>query len=648
MYRFATLLAFGICLLAGSATLAVAAGDEGSEEDLLFLDMPMVITASKKKETIKEAPAVVTVITAEEIQDFGANTFYDVLQRMPSIQPVGTHLYPRNTAVIRGDLVGPYDNHVLILINGRPFRDGISGGLSASFYNSFPVEVIERIEYVRGPGAVLYGSDAFDGVINIITKKPAKEIEAEITTGAGSFNANTGKGTFGRNKGDLSLLANVNYLKNDGWDFKATSFFPATAARVDGETKYSDNNVSGSVFLQYKDFTFNCFLANLIQGNMGINPAWQGTGTEGRSWLTTYRRFADVGYGRDLTDNYRVQANVTYNYEVFEFYSLSSLSSSEGASDILGEISLSGSLGEKANFIIGSVMTNLRNEAIAKAKIVNFDKKNYAGYLQLDYKLVEKLKIVGGAQYNKPEDVDGVTVPRVGATYQFTDKIGTKVSYAEAFRSPWPVETLTNFPGVLVGNPALTPEKVKTIDVQFMYNTSKSQSSLTAFDNSYTDLITRVAHPTIANTSSYANVGKMGIQGVEIESKVSLTSSLYVEGSGTYQSERDNKILTPSLMFKAGFSYHTSFGLQAGIFDNYFGEPRKNTGSVLNPEAKAVHLMSVNLTYTIPALQALKFNVFVQNALDQAYYYPEFSKNWVNTLPLESGRAVSGSVTYKF
>jgi outer membrane receptor for ferrienterochelin and colicins len=101
-------------------------------------------------------------------------------------------------------------------------------------------------------------------------------------------------------------------------------------------------------------------------------------------------------------------------------------------------------------------------------------------------------------------------------------------------------------------------------------------------------------------------------------------------------------------MVKAGVSYHTDFGLKAGIFDNYFGDPKKNTGKVLNPEAKAVHLVSVNLTYSIPTIKALELNLFVQNALDQEYYYPEFSKNWVNTLPLEPGRALYSTVSYKF
>ena len=619
-----------------------------SSEELLFMEIPAVVTASKKEENIQEASAVVTVITAAEIKDFGAGTFYDVLQRIPSIQPVGTHLYPKNTSVIRGDLVGPYDNHILILINGRPFRDDVSGGLNASFYNMFPVEAIDRIEFVHGPGSVLYGTNAFDGVINVITKKPVKDIEAEVTAGAGSFGADTGKGSFSIKKNDLNLFADVNYMKDDGWDYNAIARSPAPGSVRNGSTKYGNNNTSGFLFLQYKDFTFNSYIANLEQKNFGLVPLWQSVGTNGTSWLATTRRFADIGYVKQLSDNYNVQANVTYNYYEFKSYSQNSLGSNEGAYDFLGEVSFGGTIMEKVNFIAGGVLTKLSSLDLAAAKISKFNQSNYSGYVQLDYKPVEKLKLVTGAQYNKPEDIDGITVPRMGAVYQISDTIGTKTSYAEAFRSPWPVETRTYYPGVLVGNPSLKPEKVKTIDVQLLYNTKKYQSSLTLFKSDYNDLITRIAHPSIAATSSYDNLGKMDIQGIEVESKVSLLPNLYVEGSGTYQNENDNKVLTPNYMLKAGVSYHSEFGLAASIFDNYFGEPKKNTGAVLNPEAKAVHIASININYAIPAIKSLAFNVFVQNVLDQDYYYPEFSKNWVNTLPLESGRSIYGTASYKF
>jgi len=651
MRKLLLLLALSVSLPLTQGSIAFADTDNGSAKDLASYSLEDLLTmnvrtASKKEEKVTETPAVVTVITAAEIKDFGATTLLDVLQRAPSIQAVGSHLYPDNVMAMRGDLVSHYDSHILVLINGRPFRDDITGGLNASIYQIFPVNIIDRIEIVRGPGSVLYGTDAFDGVINIITKRPTKNVEAEVTGGLGSFGADIARGTVGYKKGDLDFLVNVNSFKDDGWDFNATTFFPGTP-NTTSSMKYYNHNISGSLFLHYKDFSFNFYNATLDQGNLGVNPAFQFGGGDNGSWLDSYRDFADLGYSKKFAGDYTLNLNVTYNYCTFMTYTKRS-PSGEGAYDLLGEASFQGPIMQNMNFIVGGTATNMRRVLVESPKIPDFNFTNYSGYTQLDYTPVDKLKLVGGVQYNKIQDIDGVAVPRFAGVYQLSDKTGLKVSYDQAFRAPWPMETIVYFPGVIVGNPKLTPEKVQTTDAQFFYNTAKSQSALTVFDNNYNDLIMRVPHPTIPNTSSYANVGTMDIQGIELETKVSILPDLYVEGSGTYQSEKDDKVLTPNYMVKAGVSYHTRIGLNMSVFDNYFGAPKSNGGLVLNPAATAVSLVSVNLNYTIPSVKALEFNLFIQNALDQEYDYPEFSKDWINTLPLEPGRAIYGTVTYKY
>jgi outer membrane receptor protein involved in Fe transport len=122
-----------------------------------------VTTPSKRAETPVEAPGVFSVITADEIAGFGANSLFDVLERAPSVQTLGSSLFPRNLAVMRGDLRSLFDDHVLILFDGRPIRESINGGVDSPFFTAFPVEMIERIEIVRGPGSVLYGTNAFVG-----------------------------------------------------------------------------------------------------------------------------------------------------------------------------------------------------------------------------------------------------------------------------------------------------------------------------------------------------------------------------------------------------------------------------------------------------------------------------------------------------
>jgi len=77
----------------------------------------------------------------------------------------------RAIVAVRGDQTRSDAGHVLILIDGRPVREVIEGGVSSDILESFPVNLLERIEVIKGPGSVLYGSDAYSGVINLITQK---------------------------------------------------------------------------------------------------------------------------------------------------------------------------------------------------------------------------------------------------------------------------------------------------------------------------------------------------------------------------------------------------------------------------------------------------------------------------------------------
>ncbi|MEZ5197709.1 MAG: TonB-dependent receptor plug domain-containing protein [Bacteroidales bacterium] len=147
-----------------------------------------VTTASKQEEKMSDAPGIITVVTKDEIASFGGNSLWDVLNRVTSMYMIHAGTYMWNIGSVRGQNVSVFDNHVLILLNGRPLRDGISGGLNSVFYNSFPLEGIDHLEIIRGPGSVLYGTNAYSGVINIITKKAKEKTSLDASVTYGSFN----------------------------------------------------------------------------------------------------------------------------------------------------------------------------------------------------------------------------------------------------------------------------------------------------------------------------------------------------------------------------------------------------------------------------------------------------------------------------
>ena len=143
--------------------------DELLQLDIVDLDKVKISVASKREETVAQAPSVISVVTARQIKQFGAKNLSDVLNRVTSVQATGSHFYPY-LINMRGQLVGHNNSDILFLINGRPRRTSWNGGTPFPILLAFPLDTIEKIEIIRGPGSVLYGTGAFTGVINIITK----------------------------------------------------------------------------------------------------------------------------------------------------------------------------------------------------------------------------------------------------------------------------------------------------------------------------------------------------------------------------------------------------------------------------------------------------------------------------------------------
>src|SRR5450755_4753407 len=175
--RLWTALFFALCL-AGLAAAQVSsqAPPSGGGSDLGALDLESllstkVITASKFSENMADAPGIISVISQDELRRFGGTTLAEVLERVPGLSIASAYFTDRSLVAARGDQTKINGGHILFLINGRPTREVLEGGLISDLLEAFPVNALEKIEVIKGPGSVLYGSNAFSAVVNLITKK---------------------------------------------------------------------------------------------------------------------------------------------------------------------------------------------------------------------------------------------------------------------------------------------------------------------------------------------------------------------------------------------------------------------------------------------------------------------------------------------
>lgn len=203
-------------LLVCSLWLPAGAQDEGLEW-LLFQDIEPIFTASKTEQTIERATSIVTVIEAEQIERWGVRTLYEVLKRVPGFFASAQATW--TLTACRG-LTSDGNDHVLLLIDGHAQNSIVGQGYQQQ--DMLPtLEKVKRIEIIRGPGAVLWGSSAVMGIINIITKDGSDLPANEITVGYGDRD-----GMFSVNwlhaltleEADASGVISLSYWESEGYN----------------------------------------------------------------------------------------------------------------------------------------------------------------------------------------------------------------------------------------------------------------------------------------------------------------------------------------------------------------------------------------------------------------------------------------------
>lgn len=630
----------------------IAHADALKLEDLIKLDIVdlgkiKVTVASKREESAADAPAVLTIVTAQDIKKYGAKNLQDILNRTTSIQGVGSHFYS-NSVSIRGQMVAHSNNDVLFLVNGRPYRTSWNGGTAERILLGFPVGTIERIEIIRGPGSVLYGTEAFTGVINIITKTAAQLTDTQASVTYGSFKTRALNVDGGMQDGKLEITSGLRLYRSNGWAFTATDEAGITQTVDRGE-----KDLGGMLSLKYSDLSMEVLYTDVNLDNiMGGPPVWPA------GYHNTKHMLADLGYQYHIDNNWSVDNHLTYNKFDFLFVDTPPQVNNRDSRDTLVESTLSGKVSEKSDLLIGLTYERIKGTI---SPVLDYSSYRYSVYGQADYALRKDLKFIAGIQWNKVEFTDGDYSPRLGLIEKFDNHFGMKLLYGQAFRSAVSTERFLTTGGV-IGDPALDPEKIATTELQFFYTDDASFAALTIFRSVMRDVIDRVQ---IGGTGPlyFVNVNEVTSHGVELEGKRALTKGFNINGSLLYQTNEDTSgkdaSLAPSYMVKIGVDHESKNGITLGVFDAYFAKPtpvREVNVSVneYNPEPAAYHLLTAKISVNLnEVLQKSKkpnmtFALFFDNLLDEDIYYPEINRHRINSIPIYSGRAVYATLEAKY
>ncbi len=629
-----------------------------SLEDLMKVQ---VTSTSRRAEDQNLAAGVVTIISSQEMQQYGARHLRDVLDRVVGTQILGSHQDYHSKTSMRGFNSSHHEGHVLVLLNGRPVRQATDGGLNSDFYLGFPLNIIDHIEIVRGPGSVIYGTNAVTGVVNIITKDAGSAVtETQVDLGYGSFGRGQVELSTLVGDEDYSLNIGVNYINADG-----DSIGGVTDENGDvDDYEWGQDSKNAVVNGSYKGFTFNAMIMDNQLG--GSNSAFQFPSSE----IDLQRYFLDLGYLYKINEDWDISLNYTFQKDSADWQINENLPSdnqrnkSHARSDMIETI-VRGKVGEDLNLLFGGSYNNVQSKfdfihPVSGVPTLPPSETAYKSlYTQADYMLSDKQKIIAGVQWNKPDGVDGDISPRAGFIQGFGDNTWLKLLYSQAFRSPTFVETSLDAPQ-LKGTPGLDPEKVETYDLQLIHQTGRAYYTLALYHSKLENLIVRVP----GTPTTHANKGYVTFQGIELEAKYELNEDLSLIGNASYQeNETDTGVeqstFAPEIMVKFGATYSGFKGITLSAFNSYIGESTDlNATSVaplLNPKADAYNLLTANIIIDTGVLwgvgkpgQSL-LSLYLDNILDEDIYAPDLNyANANNTIPHHWGAGAYATYTYKF
>lgn len=626
---------------------------EGDERDLLELSLEELLNvevtvASKKAESIHDAPGIITVISRQEIEGFAAENLGQVLNRVVGTAFLSPDVFSNQTLMFRGQEVTPYNNHTLILLNGRPLRDPISGGLNGVVWNGFPLDAIDQIEIIRGPGSVLYGSCAYSGVINIITNKLGDDpVGGSLSARAGSYSSLSQNANLRFGKGPLKGNIGVNHYDDDGPVYEFTDY-----RGVHSSDKFYRGGYGVVTTLSYRDFSLNAFLGNYEPYSLNGSEYWD-PGYHNDHRMTN----VDLGYNHTFSERFSLSLNGTYNKHHWE--------SARNAGVTEGESNLYEATGffhpnERLNIVFGG---GVEATDWGGVLVHSGTQDSSFFYTQFDYAATEHIKLIGGVQYNKIEKIKGHASPRVGVVGHFNENWGGKLLYSEAFRRAYPLET--SFAIVVFrGNPDLAPELIQTTEAQLFYTGKKGQASITLFKSHMSDIISRkyFEAPELRPPFylQYLNGGTWDFEGIELEGKWSFGKNLLGTANASYQTNEragvDDATLHPNEMVKLGMLYTTG-SWSLGVFNTYVGAGQSTklvnpNSNVVNPDADAYHLLSAKYRARLTGFgegRDLSLSLEADNILDKQINYVDYPNKQVNTLiPLYEGIVWAGSLNLRF
>lgn len=602
--------------------------------------------ATRSKLRVDYAPGTINILHSGDLMTQGARTVWEALALVPgfeqSIDETGTR-----QIIVRGVGKSYSSGAIKIMVNDIALNSELMS--LANPVLNMPVEQVERIEVIRGPGSAIYGESAYMGVVNVITRKQGQR----LFIGAGSMGTAAGGGVMSFENAETGLNFNLSLA---GWKARGGGQAGQDQLYVDGMGGLS--NAPGPINdkLDYRSALFG-----LNYNKLSISALWLEDGAgdhfginnilppDEKRIVTRHRhRALEIKQAVEFTP--ALQAEFKLGWQDFT-HSRDRLYLGPGASydpAIDGPVWLSRDYKEsrltagadlawergKHTLLLGWSINSVKIDSaswswnypyydIGPSFIDTSMKRTVNSFTAQDeFRVNQHFTLTAGLRHDRYDDLGDSTTPRLAAVWQMAPRHIIKAQYAEAFRAPTFYELYNG------GQPAnIRPETVATTELGYLYKGDGSSGGITLFHSDLKNLIVFVDS---AAYTGYRNSSGAMSQGVELEGEHWLTRNLKFSGNLTWLDTRDESTDLPIAgaghwLANAGLEYRASQDLAFGIRLREVGERSREVGDA-RPAIGDYRVTDISARlFNVANTRGLTLRAGVRNVFNQDVRYPAMS-----------------------
>ncbi len=599
-----------------------------SIEELLQVE---VTGSTRTEQTQLDVPASVTVFTEKEISNLGVTRLAELSNYVPGFQSRRNgDASTNNSFTVRGHTSS---RTVLILLDGHRINSEYLGGTN-SFFSIIPLDNIKRVEFIRGAGSAVYGSNAVTGVINLISNKDKKFFSVRS-----SEDAHQASAQLSLNEEDFSFSAFVKGVNDNG-----QKYTDVTDTLNNGKTETSDPYESLDIQIRaaYKEFSLT-FLHHerelddfyLVRGlsydegreseynNLRLNYEALVTQNYKTSFSIAYLEAEDKLYGEVspilVPDALRAKVDITEKTPGLEWFNEYTLNSKHnfvfGAEyrhpTVEGTIQYNYGI---IPIIVGAPLSGYpyNPNYFTYPLIDEVSRDVYGLYGQYQGEVLKDTLLTLGLRYDEYSDFGSSVNPRLALVYKALEHTSFKLIYSEAYRAPSMNELYSANNTLVRGNSDLQAETVKSYEVIIVQQYENHAFNISYYENHMSDII-------VFDNVTYANSGSAVYKGVDFEYIGEPLDNLTLRATYSYLFEKpDTAYKSSEQISSAILNYrYSQFNMSLSA---YFHDRVQRSVTGEGGEIPSYFLVNTKISYPVLKNTSLYFQM--NNIFDKEYDTP--------------------------